>query len=474
MRKRVALINSRIEPRQHIPINLLILAGFTKNICEVLVFDPDFDDKKLKEIVDFQPDIIGITSMTQNYYRAKEIASILKKDFAGKSQFIMGGIHPSIKPYVVLEETKVDAICVGEGECTLKDIVEGKEYKDIPGLVFGGGKTDPRPLIEDLDELPFPAYSRMPDFQKYLIPPGTIRGTYQKRGTIALLTARGCPGRCIFCASHLMFGRRIRRRSVENVIKEIEFILKNYGKTSFWFADDTFTLQKSWVIDFCNRIKDFDVTWGCQVRADTMTDEIVKALKIGGCRQVDVGVESGSNRILKILKKGTTREQYIRAFKVIRKNKLRPLATFIIGTPGETKADMDETKSLVKLIKPCFSLFFYMMPYPGTEVYKIAEQNNLFIHRDYRGLGAQDSPMLKMDIDEEEQIKMRNELYNIVKWRNILSFISIGFIFGSLSLISIRGIIIFFKNWWKSKNMYDAMFAFVQDYRLNYFKNATF
>ena len=104
MKKRVALINSRIEPRQQVPINLLLLAGFVQDICDVLVFDPEFDDEALREIKHFEPDIIGVTSMTQNYDRAKQIVSILKEDFQGKSQFIMGGIHPTILPYAVLEE----------------------------------------------------------------------------------------------------------------------------------------------------------------------------------------------------------------------------------------------------------------------------------------------------------------------------------------------------------------------------------
>ena len=196
------------------------------------------------------------------------------------------------------------------------------------------------------------------------------------------------------------------------------------------------------------------------------------ALKRGGCKQVDVGVESGSNVMLKTLRNGIKREQYIKAFRILKENKLRALATFIIGTPGETQEDIEETKDLVGLIKPDFTLFFYMMPYPGTEVYKMAEQDGLFIHRDYHGLGSQDSPMLRTNLSEEQQIEMRNELYRIVKWRNIRNYISIGSVFGFLSMISIIGIRIFFKTWWIKKNLYDAMFAFLQDYRWRYFKES--
>ena len=471
MKKRVALVNSRIEPRQHVPINLLTLAGFVDAYCDVMIFDPDHDDRELKAIKDFQPDLIGVTAMTHTYSRAKEIVSILRKEFDHRSQFVMGGIHPTVMPQLVLEESGVDAVVAGEGEYALKAIIEGQDLATIPGVVHAGGANPPRSLIDNLDELPLPAYHRMPDFEKYLIPPGTIRGTWQKSGTIALMSTRGCPAKCIFCNSHIMFGRRIRRRSVDSVIREIELILRDYGMTSFWFADDTFTLQKEWVRDFCEKAGRLGITWGCQARSDTISDEMVDYLKAGGCAQVDIGVESGSDKVLKILQKGATRERHIKAFEILRRKKLRAMATFIIGTPGETREDVMLTKSLVKEAKPNFSLFFFMMPYPGSDVYRMADERNLWLHKDYTTLGSQDRPMIADCLTPEEQITLRNEMIALTQWRNLASFVSVSFIMGFVSMISFRRIGLFFKVMVAKRNIYDAMFAFVQDFRLNYFRN---
>ncbi len=468
-RKRVALINPRVEPRQHIPINLLTLAGFVDDICDVRVFDPEIDDKSLADIKDFQPDLLGFTAMTQTFARAKELVQILRKDLPDR-RYIMGGIHPTVLPDVVLQESGVDAVVVGEGEYTLKELIEDRPPETIQGLHYAGHANPTRPLIANLDELPLPAYHRMPDFEKYMIPPGTIRGTWQKRGTIALMSARGCPARCIFCNSHIMFGRKIRRRSVSNMISEIELILRNYGRTSFWFADDTFTLQKEWVRDFCERASRLSITWGCQVRSDTVSDEMVDFLKLGGCAQVDIGVESGSDRVLKLLQKGTTRERHLKAFEILRRKKLRAMGTFIIGTPGETREDVMLTKSLVQEAKPAFALFFFMMPYPGSAVYEMAEQHNLWLHKDYTKLGVQDCPMIADQLTAEEQIKLRNDLISVTKWRNMASFLSLQFMWGLLSMLSVRRVAIFLKTLGAKRNIYDAMFAFVQDFRLNYFR----
>lgn len=467
--KRLALINARVEPRQHIPINLLTLAGFVDPICDVRVFDPEIDDAELADIKDFQPDIVGVTAMTQTYVRARDLVQRLRKSLP-QSEYVMGGIHPTVMPEFVLKDSGVDLVVAGEGEYALKEIIEGKDRTTIQGVYHAGGFTPPRPLIENLDELPMPAYHRMPDFEKFMIPPGTIRGTWQKRGTIALMSTRGCPARCIFCNSHIMFGRKTRRRSADRVVEEIEYILQHYGKTSFWFADDTFTLKKEWVREFCEKVRRLNIVWGCQVRSDTISDEMVDYLKMGGCVQVDIGVESGSDRVLKILQKGATRERHLRAFEILRRKQLRAMGTFIIGTPGETREDVMLTKSLVQEAKPAFSLFFFMMPYPGSTVYQMADERNLWLHKDYTTLGSQDRPMIADQLSAEEQIQLRNELIGCTKWRNLFSLISVDFLLGMFSMISARRLGLFVKTMWSKKNIYDAMFVFVQDFRLNYFR----
>ena len=179
MKPRLALINVRIEPRQYIPINLLTLAGFAESLAEIVVFDPEHYDTELSEIKSFKPDIIGISSMTTNYPRAKEIMAILKKEFGDKCRYIFGGIHPTLRPQEVFLETGADGVVVGEGEYALADILRGKPLTEIPAVYTGQANISRNPLIEDMDSIPMPAYHLMPDLEKYLIPPGHIRGTWQ-------------------------------------------------------------------------------------------------------------------------------------------------------------------------------------------------------------------------------------------------------------------------------------------------------
>ncbi|MFC1489754.1 B12-binding domain-containing radical SAM protein [Candidatus Latescibacterota bacterium] len=458
---KVALVNARIEPRQHVPMGLLYLAAYVENICDLVIFDSETDDMVLQDIIDFQPDIIGITSMTQNFWRAKEIINVLK---AGcNSKIIVGGIHATVASSEVLSETGADAVCVGEGEFTFKEYIEaniaGNGYENIKGLISKDNKTlQPRELIKDLDSLPFPAYHLMPKADLYLMPIGT-RGALLKEKRVDVMTGRGCPANCIYCGSKAIFGRKVRRRSVDSVIKEIELRISQFGNVSFLFGDDTFTNNKPWVMEFCKRIKEFKVSWACQTRGDRITEEIAKALKESGCRHIDIGVESGSPTILEILKKGVKREQYIETFRILRKYKIKTGATFILGTPGETEELLEETKDLIRIIKPNFSLFFYLSPYPGTELFEMVEVRN------YTGLGVQETAVLENEnISRERYIQIRNELVSMTQWRNMANYVSLRTIIGLLHLVNIRRIRIIASTFWK-KNIFDAMFAFLQDCR---------
>ncbi|UCC44075.1 MAG: radical SAM protein [Candidatus Zixiibacteriota bacterium] len=464
-RKRVALVSARVEPRQHIPINLLVLAACIEDRAEVRVFDPEYDDQELKDVKDFQPDIIGFTSFTQNYHRAREIAANLKSEFGSRATYIMGGVHATVKPQETFREMGVDMLFVGEGEQAIRDVVDGKPPEQIGGAYIGNGMPTPPELIQDLDTVPLPAYHLMPDFEKYLIPPGTIRGTWQKRGTVALMSSRGCPFSCIFCGSHVMFGRKVRHRSVDNVIDEVRVLHEQWGVRSIWFADDTFTVNKKWVIEFCEKVQPFGLQWGCQVRADTINDEVAKALRAAGCSQADIGIESGSDLMLTNLKKSSSREKIIRCCEILKRHKIRRMATFVLGTPGESYDDIEQTKSLLRIVKPEFSIFFYLTPYPGTELYEMCEENNWFIDKDYIGLGSQEKPITSITFTPEEVSKIRDDLFKLVRFWNLRGYFTPATIWGLLTIMSPRGIGVFISRLWRTKNLYDAMFAFLQDYR---------
>lgn len=448
------------------PRGLLSLAAVLLPHAEVKVFDPEPLDQALEEVAQFQPHIIGITAMSQTYPRAKEVYSILKKKLP-RAVFLLGGPHPTALPEEVYEELKPDAIIIGEGEETVLEVVQGKPWEEIQGIFYHGQKNPPRPLIEDLDSLPLPAYSLMPTFSRYLIPPGTIRGVWSSRGTINIMTSRGCPFHCIFCGSSLLFGKRVRRYSVARVLEEVEGLMKGYGVDSFWFTDDVFTVLPSWVEEFCSEIerRGLKLSWSCQLRADTVEKPLLLAMKRAGCLQVDIGVESGSEQVLKTLKKGIRPEDIERAFSLLKEVKLRAMATFVIGSPGETREDIRLTHQLLKKIKPSFSQFFFLIPYPGSELYEKDRSKNRPGFSSYQGLGVQDSPQLALQFTEQELLAIRRDYYRAVRYWNLRNYLSLRTIYNLLGIINPATLKAGLKALWKRKNLYDCMYAMLQEYR---------
>jgi radical SAM superfamily enzyme YgiQ (UPF0313 family) len=211
----------------------------------------------------------------------------------------------------------------------------------------------------------------------YLVRNYSIRGYWLATGWV--LTSRGCPGRCTFCASSLTHGNAIRERHLNDVMDELKLLYWEYKIEGFWMLDDTFTVKTQRVLDFCAKFRESGLAlkWGCQSRINTFNEAQAQALKESGCLQVDFGVESGSQKILNMLRKGITVEQSKKAFQICKKYKLRACATIMIGSPYETKDDIDKTKSLIRELNPDYVGIFYTTPYPGSELYKESVENKL-------------------------------------------------------------------------------------------------
>jgi radical SAM superfamily enzyme YgiQ (UPF0313 family) len=230
-----------------------------------------------------------------------------------------------------------------------------------------------RPVLEDLDQLPLPAWHLI-DAERYLAPPGLIRG-YALRGVATVFATRGCPYTCIYCGSHQTFGRRMRARSAAHVIAELRLLWDRYGARAFYFCDDLFTFDRDWVYGFCEAMRASfagNVKWACQTRVDCVDAELFRTMRAAGCVQIDFGVESGSERIQEVLSKRTPPSTVTRAFEVTRSVGLRTCATFIIGSPEERREDIEATLALARRLDADYTAFYFSTPYPGTRLWDMA------------------------------------------------------------------------------------------------------
>ncbi len=319
-----------------------------------------------------KPKFIGITATTSLINNALEIASICKKIYPD-TKIILGGAHPTILPDEIIKNENVDFVVRGEGEFTILEILENKKY--ILGLSYKKeGKiihNPPRPFIDNLDEMPPPAYHLLP-MNKYY----PAIGNYKRLPAMSIIATRGCPGRCTFC--HRLTGEKLRTRSADNIIAEIKLLIKDYGVKEISFYDDTFTIFRKTVKETCEKIinEKIDITWSCFTRADFVDEELLSLMKKAGCHLILIGVESGDENILKNIKKYISLDKIREAFKIAKKVGIRTRASFMFGNPEETEETMKKTIEFALELDPDEAHFNITTPYPGTEMYDWAKKND--------------------------------------------------------------------------------------------------
>lgn len=339
-----------------------------------------------EEIIKRNPDIISISALTPTIGSALDSADKIKS-VKPDAIVVLGGYHPSFEYQSVLEEESVDVVVRGEGEYTMLDLVQtiedGGDLKEVEGLAFKDKDTGDlivtpdRPIIHDLDELPFPAFHLFP-MEKYKILNITTN-------VATIITTRGCPMQCSFCSSAALHGRYLRRRSYKNVVDEIEMRLKEENIDTIAFMDDTFTLDVKFVRNFCEEIKrrNLKFWWGCTTRVDTLNEELLEMMKDAGCITLFMGVESADQQMLDKMNKNITVSKTINAFKLSRKVGIRTIASCVIGMPEDTKESMRKTIEFVKSLNPSYALYSLATPYPGTRFYKETFEKNLIKIKDW-------------------------------------------------------------------------------------------
>jgi anaerobic magnesium-protoporphyrin IX monomethyl ester cyclase len=293
---------------------------------------------------------------------------------------VMGGPHPSAMPEQVLKDGNVDYAVVGEGEYAFRDLmrvlstdkskvseVMGVAWKDATGTIH----VNPRyPLIKNLDEIPFPAWDLM-DPRTY---PQIPHGTFTRRFPAApITTTRGCPFDCTFCASKVVWTRKLRRRSPANVVAELEMLANTYGVKEVHFEDDNFTCVTKHAKEICQLMIDrkLDIAWNLPngLRIDTLDEDLLRIMKKAGCFMFGLGLESADQGVLDGAKKELDIKKVPELVRLINKVGIETQAFFIMGLPGETRATVERTVAFA--LKNNFSTakFHNLIPLPGTEVY---------------------------------------------------------------------------------------------------------
>jgi anaerobic magnesium-protoporphyrin IX monomethyl ester cyclase len=415
---RVCLINPpRIQPKAwgkpsvYQPMDLAYVAAVLEKQHQVLVIDvpnegwnllEEIDGSKYRqglgtrEIVErignFKPQLVVITVPFSGWSTAAfDVASTVKsvnRDIA----VALIGLHPSARPAECLKQANVDYVVIGEPEMTTLELagaIEQGEKADVAqvkgvGFLRNGEVviTAPRPFVEDLDSLPFPARHLLPMKQFFEAAKKIPISGNLKKPSVRMLTSRGCPFGCIFCSNHIVMGRKWRSRSAENVIGEIEQIVKTYGIRQIDFLDDNIAFNRERLVKICDMLieKRLKIEWCTPngVRADSLDAELLAKMRKSGCQKILIAPESGCQRIVDdVIKKKQSLARVEDAVRNARKVGIKVGCFFILGMIGETKQDMQETIKFAYKLRQLGAdhfYFSYATPLYGTELYRQAKE----------------------------------------------------------------------------------------------------
>ncbi|MFH1415683.1 MAG: radical SAM protein [Elusimicrobiota bacterium] len=339
-------------------------------------FAMNYPVRRIIDIIrDDTPDIVGISVLTPGVNRALELASDIKK-LDDRIVVIAGNVHPTLFPGEFIGPGRFDIVVRGEGEKSMSEVTRMLEMKkgleDIRGISYmANGRiihNEDRPIIEDLDSLPFPAWHLLPYRDYGLFPFADI-----KKPVLTVLATRGCTFRCKYCSLSYM-DRTYRKRSVDNVVDEIEFLIREFGIRQFGFVDPIFPMEEQYALDFCEEMIrrgiHRNIVWTTETRIDVLNEKLIKALKEAGCRRFIFGLESGSEEMLIKIGKRIDFNKSRHVMKLIKKYKMETIGLFMIGLPGETEDLIEKTFRYARSLDIDFAKFAMTVPFPGSEFYE--------------------------------------------------------------------------------------------------------
>lgn len=381
------------------PLNACYVAAYlraAKPQCTVQIWDysaETFNEREfLTRLKDNRIEVAGFSGFTPTIKQCAALASIIKRAYP-EIRTVIGGIHVSTLPEGTMREFECfDIGIIGEGERSFAELCgamdAGADISVLKSVVYRKHgeiiKNDLEPLITDIDEIPFPARDLLKQdlYNRGHTQRGFSRGFMR---ISEMFTSRGCPGKCIFCASRILHTNALRFHSIGYVEAEIEECVMKYGAEHISLVDDNFTSIPDRVYKICDIFKRHHVTWNCLARINNVNADMLHYMKKSGCEGIVYGIESGSPRILKLIKKGITVEQIIQGMKATHEAGITNIeADFLIGVhPDETVEDIRATVDLIKKIKPTILAVLFCVPYPGTEVWTIMNERGLVNETDW-------------------------------------------------------------------------------------------
>ena len=359
----------------------------------------------------FQPDLLIINTTTptmDNDLAAAELGCQLNPKLytIGRGEFFSAHETKALEQYPFLNATMR-----GEPELTLEEMVlrlgKDESLDGVQGLTYREGDTikinPDRPLLVDLDLLPYPS--------RHLMNHTLYRSPENNEPITVIHTQRGCPARCIFCSVVITSGQKIRKRTPQNIMGEIQECVEKYNLRNFLFHADTFTWEREWVIELCQLLIDskLNVHWGCNSRVDSVDPELLQWIKKAGCWVMAFGIESGDQSILNKMRKGANIEQAKVALKMVRDAGIKTHAFMVMGLPWETKETFRNTVQFLKDLDPDFFDFNIAYPLPGTELMTLAQKENLLINQGSTGGSYAQAVLKTYTLSPEELTQMRKK-----------------------------------------------------------------
>ncbi|MGE4297253.1 MAG: radical SAM protein [Desulfovibrionaceae bacterium] len=385
------------------PLGVLYLAAMLeKHGHEVRFIDMDAEecgpDALLAQVDVFRPGLVGFSCVTPTVTLGFDLAARIKKAHP-ETAVVMGGIHATIAPDATMAAEGLDAICIGESEHTVVELVDALEGKrpmeSVAGIQFKRDgvvvKNEPRPMEKDLDNFPFPAFHLVKDLTKYSPADAT------SLPVAPIMTSRGCPGACTYCCTKQIFGRRFRGRSVENILEEVDILVNRFGIKELHFLDDNLSTNRKRILALCAELKKraypikYEIANG--IRADMVDREILLALRGIGMVNIGFGVESGNEEILKIIRKGIDKDTVRRVMAMAKELGFETWGFFIIGLYGENAQTVQDTIDFAIELDPDFAKFLILKPFPGSQIFDQLNADGLIDSHDYSRYGVYTAPV---------------------------------------------------------------------------------